>query len=64
MYQRLGEGGILVHTFDYRPDWLRFGIPGGGSGGGFLLRSPSFRSSQSRKFADSAASSNHGVLLR
>ena len=29
LYQRLGEGGILVRTFDYRPDWLRFGIPGG-----------------------------------
>ena len=29
LYQRLGEAGILVHAFDYRPDWLRFGIPGG-----------------------------------
>ena len=27
--QRLGEAGILVRGFDYRPDWLRFGIPGG-----------------------------------
>ena len=29
LYQRLGEAGILVRGFDYRPDWLRFGIPGG-----------------------------------
>jgi cobalamin biosynthetic protein CobC len=29
LYQRLGEAGILVRSFDYRPDWLRFGIPGG-----------------------------------
>ena len=28
-YRRLGEAGILVRGFDYRPDWLRFGIPGG-----------------------------------
>ena len=28
-YQRLGEAGILVRGFDYRPNWLRFGIPGG-----------------------------------
>ena len=28
LYQRLGEAGILVRSFDYRPDWLRFGIPG------------------------------------
>ena len=26
--QRLGEAGILVRGFDYRPDWLRCGIPG------------------------------------
>jgi cobalamin biosynthesis protein CobC len=26
--RRLGEAGILVRSFDYRPDWLRFGIPG------------------------------------
>jgi cobalamin biosynthetic protein CobC len=25
---RLGQHGILVRQFDYRPDWLRFGIPG------------------------------------
>jgi cobalamin biosynthetic protein CobC len=25
---RLGHHGILVRQFDYRPDWLRFGIPG------------------------------------
>ncbi len=24
----LGEAGILVRSFDYRADWLRFGIPG------------------------------------
>ena len=29
LYQRLGKAGILVRSFDYRPDWLRFGIPGG-----------------------------------
>jgi cobalamin biosynthetic protein CobC len=29
LYQRLGEAGLLVRSFDYRPDWLRFGIPGG-----------------------------------
>jgi cobalamin biosynthetic protein CobC len=29
LYQRLGEAGILVRSFDYRADWLRFGIPGG-----------------------------------
>ena len=28
LYRRLGEAGILVRGFDYRPDWLRFGIPG------------------------------------
>jgi len=27
--RRLGEAGILVRGFDYRPDWLRCGIPGG-----------------------------------
>jgi cobalamin biosynthetic protein CobC len=26
---RLVHHGILVRQFDYRPDWLRFGIPGG-----------------------------------
>ena len=25
---RLGSAGILVRGFDYRPDWLRFGVPG------------------------------------
>jgi cobalamin biosynthetic protein CobC len=29
LYRRLGEAGILVRSFDYRPGWLRFGIPGG-----------------------------------
>ena len=29
LFRRLGEAGILVRSFDYRPDWLRFGIPGG-----------------------------------
>jgi cobalamin biosynthetic protein CobC len=29
LYQRLGEAGILVRSFDYRTDWLRFGIPAG-----------------------------------
>ena len=29
VFRRLGEAGILVRGFDYRPDWLRFGIPGG-----------------------------------
>jgi cobalamin biosynthetic protein CobC len=29
IFRRLGEAGILVRGFDYRPDWLRFGIPGG-----------------------------------
>jgi cobalamin biosynthetic protein CobC len=28
LFRRLGEAGILVRRFDYRPDWLRFGIPG------------------------------------
>jgi cobalamin biosynthetic protein CobC len=28
LYRRLGEAGILVRSFDYRADWLRFGIPG------------------------------------
>jgi cobalamin biosynthetic protein CobC len=28
LFQRLGQAGILVRNFDYRPDWLRFGIPG------------------------------------
>lgn len=26
-YQALGEAGILVRRFAYRPDWLRFGLP-------------------------------------
>ncbi len=26
-FHRLGEAGVLVRPFDYRPDWLRFGIP-------------------------------------
>jgi cobalamin biosynthetic protein CobC len=29
LFRRLGEAGILVRRFSYRPDWLRFGIPGG-----------------------------------
>lgn len=29
LFRRLGEAGILVRSFDYRPDWLRFGVPGG-----------------------------------
>jgi len=29
VFRRLGEAGVLVRGFDYRPDWLRFGIPGG-----------------------------------
>ena len=28
LFERLGEAGILVRRFDYRRDWLRFGIPG------------------------------------
>jgi len=28
LFQRLGQAGILVRHFDYRPDWLRFGLPG------------------------------------
>jgi cobalamin biosynthesis protein CobC len=28
LFQRLGQLGILVRTFDRRPDWLRFGTPG------------------------------------
>ena len=28
LFQRLGQAGILVRSFAYRPDWLRFGIPG------------------------------------
>ena len=26
-FRRLGENGILVRPFAYRPDWLRFGVP-------------------------------------
>jgi len=29
LFHRLGEAGILVRSFDYRPDWLRFGMLGG-----------------------------------
>jgi cobalamin biosynthetic protein CobC len=29
LFQRLGQRGILVRNFDHRPDWLRFGTPGG-----------------------------------
>lgn len=28
IYQRLGAQGILVRSFDYQLDWLRFGLPG------------------------------------
>ncbi|MDP2697484.1 threonine-phosphate decarboxylase CobD [Thalassospira sp.] len=28
-YDRLARHGILVRAFDYAPDWLRFGLPGG-----------------------------------
>jgi cobalamin biosynthetic protein CobC len=28
VFERLGRAGILVRRFDYRPDWLRFGLPG------------------------------------
>jgi len=28
IYQQLGRAGILVRPFAYRPDWLRFGLPG------------------------------------
>jgi len=28
LFNRLGQAGILVRRFDYRPTWLRFGIPG------------------------------------
>jgi len=27
VYDRLGRAGILVRAFDYRPTWLRFGLP-------------------------------------
>jgi cobalamin biosynthetic protein CobC len=27
LFQRLGEAGLLVRSFDYRSDWLRFGMP-------------------------------------
>lgn len=29
VYDRLGRAGILVRAFAHRPDWLRFGLPGG-----------------------------------
>ena len=29
LFNRLGSAGILVRQFDYAPNWLRFGIPGG-----------------------------------
>lgn len=29
IYQRLGRAGVLVRDFTDRPDWLRFGLPGG-----------------------------------
>jgi cobalamin biosynthetic protein CobC len=29
LFQRLGQRGILVRTFDHHSDWLRFGTPGG-----------------------------------
>lgn len=29
IYDRLGRAGILVRAFVQRPDWLRFGLPGG-----------------------------------
>lgn len=29
IYDRLGRAGILVRAFAQRPDWLRFGLPGG-----------------------------------
>ena len=29
VFQRLGAAGVFVRGFDYRPDWLRCGIPGG-----------------------------------
>ena len=28
VFLRLGRSGILVREFPYRPDWLRFGLPG------------------------------------
>lgn len=30
IFNRLGRAGILARRFETRPDWLRFGIPGGG----------------------------------
>lgn len=27
LFRQLGQAGILVRSFDYRSDWLRFGIP-------------------------------------
>lgn len=29
LFNRLGSAGILVRQFDYAPNWLRFGLPGG-----------------------------------
>ncbi|MBY6263377.1 threonine-phosphate decarboxylase [Azospirillum sp. 412522] len=29
LHRALGEAGILVRRFEHRPDWLRFGLPGG-----------------------------------
>jgi len=29
LFSRLGSAGILVRQFDYAPNWLRFGLPGG-----------------------------------
>ncbi|MBL4614832.1 MAG: threonine-phosphate decarboxylase [Magnetovibrio sp.] len=29
LYEKLGRAGILVRPFDYQPNWLRFGLPGG-----------------------------------
>ena len=28
LFEKLGRAGILVRPFDYRPNWLRFGLPG------------------------------------
>lgn len=30
VFDRLGQSGILIRRFDGEPDWLRFGVPGGG----------------------------------
>ena len=29
VFQRLAQSGILVRAFKDKPNWLRFGIPGG-----------------------------------